>query len=78
MRYDKIALSLAIVSLPLTCLGTITALVAIFFAIRSFKAPAAVVGSTKGRSVVALVLAGVQLIGWGIFAIFRIRSDFHG
>ena len=69
MRYDQIALSLAVVSILFFCLSIITAPLAIFFAIRSFKAPGSLVGSTRTRSIIAIVLASLELIGWGFWCI---------
>jgi hypothetical protein len=60
LRHDRLALSLAIISFPLL----ITAPIAIFFAIRAFKAPVSLVVPSKTRSIVALVLATIALIGW--------------
>ena len=74
MRYDQIALSLTPVSLLFFCLSIITAPVAIFFAVRSFKAPGSVVGSTKARAIIAIVLACIELIGWGFWAYFMVKG----
>src|SRR5437764_15187514 len=43
VRYDKIALSVTLVSLAVFCLAIITAPVAIYLALRSFKAPGSLV-----------------------------------
>jgi len=75
MRYDKIALSLAVVSMPLFFLAIISAPLAIYFAIRSFRVPSSIVGSTKVRSLIALVLAGALLAGWGLWVLFLVKNS---
>ena len=76
VRYDKIALSLALV--PALVLffffAFITAPLAIYFAIRSFRAPGSIVGSTKVRSIIAIVLAILELGGWGVWLYFVVKE----
>lgn len=67
MVYDTAALStavlpiVAIFSIPFTF---ITAPLAIFFAIRAFKSPGSILPRTRVRAWLALVLAGLTLVGW--------------
>lgn len=67
LRYDKIALGLAV--LPVLFIATVwftvlTAPAAIFVAIRYWKAPHSLLSDSKIRFVVAILTAGLQLVGW--------------
>lgn len=71
--YDSVALTLAIAPLlfwPLTCLSAPATL---YIAIRHWKTPLSILPRTKIRYLVAMVLATVQLAGWGlvIYALVR-------
>ncbi|MST95176.1 MAG: hypothetical protein EXS33_07910 [Pedosphaera sp.] len=70
MLFDDAALSTAV--LPIVMIFTIfftfiTAPLAIFFAIRSFKAPGSILPRTRIRAWLALVIAGATLALWGVF-----------
>lgn len=67
--YDSIALALAIVPLIVWFCTIITAPLAVFFAIRYWKAPSSILGRTKIRMIAVLLLAGLQITGW-VFWIF--------
>jgi hypothetical protein len=69
--YDKIALFLSIVpfSLILWFVSIITAPAAIFVVIRYWKAPAGILSGNKIRFVLALILAGIQVVGWTMFIV---------
>ena len=75
--YDDAALSVAV--LPLVLIFTviftfITAPLAIFLAIRSLKAPGSILPRTRVRAWLALVIAGLTLVGWSIFLYSAITS----
>ena len=80
--YDNLALILVIVPLipPLTFIGIyatiVTAPAALFVAIRYWNAPRSIVRQTRIRQVIAIVLASLQITGWGvlIFAVTSHRS----
>jgi hypothetical protein len=74
--YDSIALSLAIAPLLIFYLTFITAPMALFVAIRYWKAPLSVVRRSRFRFVLAMMLAGIQMVVWGVvlIAIFGRRS----
>ena len=55
MLYDKIALALAVYPMLLFYLTFFTAPMAIFVAIRYWKAPASILPRTRIRSVIAIV-----------------------
>jgi hypothetical protein len=81
MLYDSIALSLAV--LPVALLfgiyfTFITAPMAIYVAIRYWNAPRSIVGRTRARYVVALVLAVGQIAAWGVAIYFLINGASHG
>lgn len=65
--YDEIALTLAIVPLLFFFVTLVTAPIALFIAIRYWRAPSSLVPRTKVRFIAAIVLAGLQVLGWAIF-----------
>ncbi len=77
LRWDNIALALAIVPLLFFYATLITAPAAIYLAIRHFNAPGRIPPLSKLRFVIAVVLSLLQITGWLIgfvviyYAIFR-------
>lgn len=68
--YDAIALRLAIYPLLIFWLTIITAPITLFVAIRYWNASSSIIPRTKVRSIIAIILASLQIIGWG-FLIWR-------
>lgn len=68
--YDGIALSLAVYPLLIFYFTLITAPVALFVAIRYWNAPRSIIRRTKVRYVVAIIIALVQISGWGLLFTF--------
>jgi hypothetical protein len=68
--YDGIALSLAVLPLLVFYFTVITAPIAIFIAIRHWNTPRSIVHRTRIRLVVAIILAVLQIVGWGVAAYF--------
>jgi hypothetical protein len=68
--YDSIALSLAIYPLLIFYFTLVTAPVALFVAIRYWNAPRSIMHRTKIRYVAAIVLASMQIAGWGVLFVF--------
>jgi hypothetical protein len=66
--YDSVALAVATAPSLLIWPSVITAPMAIFLAIRYWKAPSSIVSRTKIRFVLAIVLALAQITVWGFFA----------
>ncbi|HUA39338.1 MAG TPA: hypothetical protein VMA35_13180 [Candidatus Sulfopaludibacter sp.] len=64
--YDNIALSLAVYPLLIFYFTLVTAPAALFVAIRYWNAPRSMVHRTKTRSVAAIILASLQIAGWGL------------
>ncbi len=64
--YDSLALALAIYPLLVFYLTFITAPLVFYIAIRYWKAPTSVIGRTKWRFVVALIIAGAEITGWAV------------
>ena len=65
--YDSIALALTVVPMVFFILiyfTIITAPVALFVAIRYWKAPQSILRRTKFRFILAIVLALLQIVGW--------------
>jgi hypothetical protein len=65
--YDNIAVSLAVLPLLIFYFTLITAPMSLFVAIRYWKAPRSILHRTKIRFVIAMILATLQIAGWGIF-----------
>jgi hypothetical protein len=71
--YDGIALSLAIYPLLIFYFTLVTAPIALFVAIRYWNAPRSLVRRTKIRYITAIILASMQIAGWGLL-FFTIAS----
>ncbi len=79
--YDSIALALAFY--PLILMFTvyftfITAPIALFVAIKYWKAPLSLVRRTKARMIAATILASLQIVGWAIVLFVIINHRSHG
>jgi hypothetical protein len=77
LRYDEIALFLSIVPIIFYCVTILTAPATLFVTIRYWKAPLSVVRYSKWRFVVASLLAGAQLLLWGLFG-FNFLGAYFG
>jgi len=64
--YDNVALGLAILPAFLFWPTIVTAPMAIFIAIRHWKAPLSIIPRTKVRYFIAIALAVPQILGWGV------------
>ncbi len=71
--YDSIALSLALLPLLIYYFTLVTAPMALFVAIRYWNAPRSLVRRTRIRFVAAIVLAVLQIAGWGLLFVFLAR-----
>lgn len=68
MLYDSTALGLAVLPLFFCVFATaVTAPLSLYVALRYWKAPTSILGRTRVRMVLALALAGAQLVLWLIF-----------
>ena len=77
--YDSIALSLAVLPLLIFYFTVITAPLALYIALRYWKAPLSIVRRTRVRFVVAIILVTLQIIGWGVGIYFLVRGmNSHG
>lgn len=70
MRYDEIALNLAFWPMLTIFLTLLAAPAAIYYAVRHWRTPSPVLPKGWFKSILALVLAGVQIAGW-IFVLVR-------
>jgi hypothetical protein len=68
--YDRIALSLAVLPLLIFYFTLVTAPVALYVAIRYWKAPGSILRRNKIRFVVTIVFALLEISGWAILFIF--------
>lgn len=76
--YDGIALAVATLPLLIFYFTIITAPIALYLAIRYWNAPRSIVHRTKFRLVLAIVLATLQIVGWGVgiyFIVTALRSN---
>jgi hypothetical protein len=64
--YDSLALTLTLLPVLFWPATLLTAPAAIFVAVRYWKAPGSVVRRSKIRFVLAIVIALIQIAGWGI------------
>ena len=62
--WDSVALSLATYPMLIFYLTIFTAPAAIFVGLRHWRSPRSLVPRTRGRFVVALLLATAQVVGW--------------
>ena len=76
--YDSIALGLAVVPMlpPIIYVTFLTAPIALYVAIRYWKAPRSIVHRTRVRLVLAIIFASLQIAGW-VVAIVMIAGS-HG
>jgi hypothetical protein len=65
-RYDNIVLVLAIFPLIMWPFTLVTAPATIFLAVRYWNSPTSIVRPTRIRLVLAIVLAALQIAGWGV------------
>jgi hypothetical protein len=65
--YDNIALALACFPLLIFWLTILTAPVSLFVAIRHWNSPSSIIPRTKIRYLLAILLATLQMAGWGGF-----------
>jgi hypothetical protein len=68
--YDELALFLAIIPVLFFCVTILTAPAALFVSIRYWKAPLSIVRKSRWRFVAAAVFSGLELLLWGVYAIF--------
>lgn len=62
--YDSIALLVATVPMLIYWLTIFTAPLAIFLTVRYWRAPSSIIPRTRVRFVLAMAIAGLQIIGW--------------
>ncbi|MEI9894526.1 MAG: hypothetical protein WDN28_11725 [Chthoniobacter sp.] len=75
--YDNLALAVALIPMIFGYTTIIGAPIAIFIAIRYWNAPSSVVPRTRWRSVVAIIVALLQLVGWAVVIYFIASSKSH-
>jgi hypothetical protein len=64
--YDNIALSLAVYPLLIFYLTIITAPMTLYIALRYWNAPRSIVHRTRARLVIAILIASLEIVGWGV------------
>jgi hypothetical protein len=62
--HDNIALALAFYPLIVWCMTIFTAPAAVYLSIRHWNSPRSIVHRTKIRFVLAIIVAGLEIIGW--------------
>ena len=68
--YDSTALALAVYPLLIFYLTLFTAPMALYLAVRHWNTPTSIIHRTKIRLVFAIVLATLEIIGWGMVIYF--------
>jgi hypothetical protein len=76
--YDSIALVLAIVPMLIFYFTFLTAPMVLYIAVRYWNAPRSIVHRTKIRYVLAILLATLQIIGWGLGIYYLTTRKHHG
>ena len=75
--YDNIALALALLPVVLFLFiffSAITAPIAILTAIKYWKTPLSIVSRTKIRYVAAIIVAGLQIVGWAWLILYLVTK----
>lgn len=62
--YDSVALLLATLPVVFVLPTIVTGPMAVFVALRYWKVPSSIIGRTKVRHILALLLGGIQMAGW--------------
>lgn len=73
LLYDDIALAVAVLPMLVWFVTFITAPIAIYIALRYWKTPTSILHRTKIRYVLAIVFAGLELVGWTAVVFFIVR-----
>jgi hypothetical protein len=72
--YDSIALNLAFWPMLMIFPTLLTAPAALYFAVRHFRVPAAILPRTYLKNILALLLAAGQIAGWIVFAVIKFKG----
>ena len=67
-------MSLAIVGIIFYAFSIVLAPIAIYVAIRHWNSPGSLLGVSKNRYVIAIIIASLELTGWLIFILAAIFS----
>lgn len=73
-RYDKIALTIAVVPILTVWLTIISAPIALYLTIRYWKAPLGIIPHTRVRFMAAFLISGAQILGWSLLFFGLISS----
>jgi hypothetical protein len=73
--YDRVALSLSILGILFYVFSIILTPVVIYITIRHWNSPGSVLGVSKVRFVIAIILASLELLGWFAFAFTMIYAS---
>jgi hypothetical protein len=73
--HDTIALNLALLGILLFYFSFITAPLALYLAIRNRNAPPSLIGTSKVRRGLAIVLSSLQILGWIALVIFLVGRN---
>jgi len=71
--YDSTALALAAYPLLIFYFTIVTAPMALYLAIRHWNTPTSIIHRTKVRFVVAITLAILEIIGWGVLIVVLVK-----
>ena len=74
IRYDQVALSLAILPIITVYFTLATAPLVLYLVCRHWKSPLSLVHRSRWRFVVAAIIALLQIAGWGVVMYFIVQS----
>ena len=72
--FDSAALTLAVVPILIWPFTLVSAPMALFLAIRSFRAPGSLIPRSRLRSWLAILLATAQIVGWVAILVALLRN----
>jgi len=72
--YDSAAFMLATIPIITIWFTAITAPVAFYMAIRYWNAPTSIVGRTRTRFILAMGLAGIQIVAWAVWIVYLVSG----
>jgi len=72
--YDSAAFMLATIPIITIWFTAITAPVALYMAIRYWNAPTSIVGRTRIRFILAMGLAGIQIVAWAVWIVYLVSG----
>ena len=70
--YDGVALRLALFPMIIFYFTIVTAPLAIYLSIRHWNSPTGVIGRSKARFILAIVVSGLQILAWATWIVYLV------